>query len=302
MIHIVCNIDENYVEYCGVTLSGLFTYTTDEIFTIHIICSSKVPESSKDRLSNYCANHNATVYFYDVQASLIETFPRKEKDHPSVAAYLRLFMSELLPDTIDKVLYIDCDILINKSIKELWDIPIEDVSIAAVEERPPFDIQSPLRLNYPEKYSYFNSGVMLVNLKKWREKNFVKLCKEYIAVHSESIRYHDQDILNALLYNDKKFISIQWNLMDFFLYLKPDIQPHRIANLQDALISPAIIHFTGSHKPWMHNCDNPYRNLYIRFARQQGWHVIDWKTSLHYHLRILFYKLINKKKSIKVNY
>lgn len=302
MINIVCNIDEKYIEYCGVTLSGLFLHTPDETFSIHIICSSKVPESGKERLKAYCEKHNAQVSFYNVQASLIESFPRREQDHLSVAAYLRLFMSELLPDTIDKVLYIDCDILINGSIKELWETNIDDVSVAAVEERPPFDIQSPFQLGYPAEYSYFNSGVMLINLKKWREKNLVERCKQYIASEYKRIRHHDQDVLNALLYNDKKFISIRWNLMDFFLYLTPDIQFHRTEDLKEAIKAPAIIHFTGSRKPWMHNCDNPYRNLYIRFAKREGWHVIDWKASFHYHLRAILYKLINKKKSIKVSY
>lgn len=302
MIHIVCNIDENYIEYCGVTISGLFVHNPKETFTIHIICSNKVSNEKKDRLKQYCERYKAHIQFYDINAEILESFPIKSQDHLTVATYLRLFMTDLLPNQIDKVLYIDCDILINGPIRELWEIDIEDVSVAAVEERPPFDRQSPIQLGYPEEDSLFNAGIMLINLKRWREKNMTQLCMEYIRNNYVRIHHHDQDVLNALLHNDKKFISIRWNLMDFFLLTKPEIQSYRIDDLKKALQSPSIIHFSGIRKPWMHNCDNPYRNLYIRFAKQQGWHVINWKISLHYHLRALLYKLINKKKTIKVQY
>lgn len=59
-----------------------------------------------------------------------------------------------------------------------------------------------------------------------REK-FVEACKSYIASNYENIKLHDQDVLNALLYKEKQFISIRWNLMDFFLYASPEIQPER---------------------------------------------------------------------------
>ena len=67
----------------------------------------------------------------------------------------------------------------------------------------------------------------------------------------------------------------------------------------DALKSPAIIHFTGKRKPWMYNCDSPFRDQYIRFAKQQGWHVINNKNAIHYFFRKILYKVINKKKTIK---
>ena len=148
MIDIVCSIDENYIEYCGVMLASLFVHTPHEKFRIHIICS-KVDKTGKEKLKVFCEAHQAEVYFYDVDYSLIKDFPIRKQDHLSLAAYLRLFMSELIPSHINKILYLDCDLMVVDSIKELWEKNIDDIAVAAVEERSPFDTESPVVLKYP---------------------------------------------------------------------------------------------------------------------------------------------------------
>ena len=288
MIDIVCNIDENYVEYCGVMLSSLFVHNPQEAFKIHAI-NSNVTLSQKKRLSEFCQKFNTEIRFYDVDFSSIKDFTIKSKDHLSLAAYLRLFMGELLPNTIDKVLYLDCDLMVVSSIKELWETNIDSMALAAVEERPPFDTNSPSSLGYPVEYSYFNSGVMLINLKNWREKKLLEHCKKFIANNYNIIRLHDQDVLNALLYQQRIFLPIRWNIMDFFLFTKPLIQPRRIADLHTAIDHPAIIHFTGKRKPWLHSCDSPYRNQYLALARQYQWNVITWQESIRYYIRKVWY-------------
>lgn len=288
MIDIVCNIDENYVEHCGVMLSSLFVHNYQEKFRIHII-NSNVNPRQKERLATFCKSFNADLFFYDVDFASIQNFPIRAQDHLSLAAYLRLFMSSLLPDSINKVLYLDCDLLVIDSIKELWETDLENFAVAAVEERPPFDTKSPATLGYPTQYSYFNSGVMLVNLKTWRTDNLFERFKSFISNNHDIIKLHDQDVLNALLYEKRKFIPIRWNIMDFFLFTQPKIQERRLDDLKAAIENPAIIHFTGKRKPWAHNCDSPYRKRYIALAHQFGWKVITPKESLRYHIRKIWY-------------
>ena len=304
MIDIVCNIDENYVEYCGVMLTSLFIHNTQERFRIHAI-NSNVTSSRKKRLSGFCNRFNAEICFYDVPFSSIEDFPIKPQDHLSLAAYLRIFMSELLPDTVDKVLYLDCDLMVIDSIKELWETNIEHFSLAAVEERPPYDTDSPVNLGYPVEYSYFNSGVMLINLKRWRETNLSECCRDFIKSNYSKLKLHDQDVLNALLYRQRMFLPIRWNIMDFFLFTRPLIQPRRLPDLHEAIDHPVIIHFTGKRKPWLHNCDSPYRNRYIALARAYQWNVISRKESVRYCIRKAWYALmtstrLQKRRTISV--
>lgn len=288
MIDIVCNIDRNYVEHCGVMLTSLFVNNADLKFRIHII-NTGLSGIEKKRLTGYIEENHMDVSFYDVDFSSIKDFPITKKDHLSLAAYLRLFMPKLLPVDLNKVLYLDCDLLVVDSIKELWNTDLENNSIGVVEERGPFDIESPKVLKYPVEYSYFNSGVMLVNLKKWRENALYERAMKFISANKELIMLHDQDVLNALLYKERKFISIRWNLMDFFLFARPDVQERRLLDWKLAIQRPAIIHFTGKRKPWLRNCDSPYRNQYIKLARQFGWKVTTFRESMFYYLRKAWY-------------
>lgn len=304
MIHIVCNIDTHYVNHCGVMLGSLFLHNRQERFHIHII-NTHVKTEDKKRLSDFCLQYQAITSFYDVDFSIIQNFPIKEKDHLSLAAYLRLFMGELLPHDIKKVIYLDCDLIVINSIAELWNTNIEQVAVAAVEERPPYDTQSPATLGYPQEYSYFNSGVMLVNLAMWRKEKLLEQCKDFISKYPERIRLHDQDVLNALLYQKRKFISIRWNVMDFFLFTHPLVQERRMDDLNSAIRKPAIIHFTGKRKPWAHNCDSPYRKTYLDLAKQLNWKVISPKASFRYHIRGIWYAImtslrIQEKRTIKI--
>lgn len=291
MIDIVCNIDENYIEHCGVMLSSLFIHNSQEDFRIHII-NSNVNLKQKERLITFCQRFNASLHFYDVDFSSIQNFPIRTQDHLSLAAYLRLFMSKLIPDYVDKVLYLDCDLLVVNSIKELWETSVENIAVAAVEERPPYNTKSPASLGYPIEFSYFNSGVMLVNLKLWREENLFDQFKTFITNNYDVIRLHDQDVLNALLYKKRKFISIRWNIMDFFLFTQPKIQKRRLEDLQAAIENPVIIHFTGKRKPWSHSCDSPYRKQYIALAHRYHWNVITPQESIRYHIRKTWYIIL----------
>lgn len=300
MIHIVCNIDINYIEHCGVMLNSLFEYNSSEEFTVHIIYTNALPILKRQRITDFCAKKGVQVLYYNVDFSRIKDFPIESYDHLNLSAYLRLFTPVLLPASISKVLYLDCDMMIIGSIKELWNIEMADYAVVAVEEREPYDKESPKRLNYPTEFSYFNSGVMLLNLDKLRAINFVDMALSFITSNNNVMRFHDQDVLNALLHKDKKFISIRWNVMDFFLYIKPEVQSDRIEDWKESLKCPAIIHFTGPRKPWKYSCDNPFRDTYINYARKNGWDVISFRDSIHYFFRKWLYILINKRKTIRL--
>lgn len=303
MIHIVCNIDSRYVEHCGVMLSSLLLHNPGSAFQVHIL-NMGLTTDDKSRISRLGREHEIDFSFYDIPPSLLAGFPIKQSDHLSLASYLRIFMPRLLPAGIDKVLYLDCDLIVTDSIAGLWETDLAGVAVAAVEERPPFDVESPKILGYPSENSYFNAGVMLVNLKRWREMDLTGQSKAYIAAHSYQIVHHDQDVINALLNNQKKLLSIRWNLMDFFLLVEPDVQERRTDDLKQSMKHPAIIHFTGSRKPWLHHCDSPFRKLYLKIARQHGWRVITPKEQLHYRLRsalyeFLFFLKLKKRKMLK---
>mgnify|MGYP000308479184 CR=1 FL=1 len=105
------------------------------------------------------------------------------------------------------------------------------------------------RLHYPSSDSYFNSGVLLVNLDYWREEGLMSKALDYISKNGSKLVFYDQDVLNALLHDCKLFLPFRYNVQDGFLRRKRRIRPESIAALDQELLHPVIIHYTGGKKP-----------------------------------------------------
>ncbi|MCQ2201196.1 MAG: glycosyltransferase family 8 protein [Bacteroidales bacterium] len=292
---IVINIDSDFVTYAHVMLYSLEECNAETSFSIHIINVGLNDSHKKD----FIVKHpKMDFHFYDVDDNVLKSLPMWRRDYVSPATYLRIFMPELLPSSVDKVLFLDCDTLILDSVSDLWNIDLEsdNLMIAAVEERPPYDTKKPETLNYSVESSYYNAGVALINLKALREANFSQKASLFIAQNRDVILHHDQDIMNALTAGSTKFISCRWNLLDFFTFKKPEIQSRRMDDLKEALRNPAIVHFSNKRKPWHHNCGNPFRDLYLSKATQYGISVAStWELKTKYRLRKILYAILLKK-------
>lgn len=300
MIDIAINIDTDFIPYTHVMLYSLEESNAVESFTIHVI-NIDLSESQKDEFTK---RHPKMIFrFYNVNSELVKSFPMWRKDYVSQATYLRIFMPDLIPSSVDKVLFLDCDTLVLDSIRDFWEIDLNtgNFMIAAIEERPPYDVEKPKTLNYSTDSSYFNAGVALINLKAMREANFCKKASLFIKEYREALRHHDQDIMNALTAGHTMFVSCRWNLLDFFTFKKPNIQSRRLDDLQNALRNPAIVHFSNKRKPWRHNCDNPFRSLYLAKATQYGIPVgSPWELNTKRVLRrVLYTMLIKQSKYLK---
>ncbi|MCQ2235868.1 MAG: glycosyltransferase family 8 protein [Bacteroidales bacterium] len=295
MIDIAINIDSKFVPFAHIMLYSLEEYNAEDTFTIHVL-NIDLNDGHKD---DFISKHPKMAFnFYQVDNNIVKSLPMWRKDYVSPATYLRIFMPELLPSSVNKVLFLDCDTLILGSINDLWntDLDTDNLMIAAVEDRPPYDREKPKALNYDVTYSYYNAGVALFNLKAMRDNNFSHNAAQFIEKYRGVIRHHDQDIMNALTAGHTMFISCRWNLLDFFLFKKPDIQSRRMDDLRDALHNPVIVHFSNKRKPWRHNCDNPYRNLYLQKAAQYGIVVgSSWELHTKYILRKILYAILLKR-------
>lgn len=302
-IDVVCNIDNHYTLYCGVMLTSLFENNPETIFCVHVITDYLTPEN-RTKLANLITGRNNEVFFYKADPALFSECPIGESKHITLATYYRLLIPDLLPSALDKVLYLDCDMIIQSSVRELWETDIEGKALAALEDAPHAAATAAARLHYPSSYSYFNAGLMLINLAYWRKHRVSARAFEYIKEHPQDLLFHDQDVLNYLLHGKAIFISPRWNLMDCFLTPEPQIQPERREALKDAVLSPCIIHFTGNKKPWNPKCENPYKNEYDRYLKLTGWNIstaLPLKYKIRSGFRELLYRSgIKKRKFIRL--
>jgi len=180
---------------------------------------------------------------------LTSCFRIPEGSHITNPTFLRLYISELLPSEIEKVLYLDIDILINSSLEPLFSLNFSTPICA--------ELNVPKALGNGEHLQghnapYFNAGVMLINMKKWRE---MKLLDQFIEIGSQRIYpFVDQDILNIVFRNNWTRLGREFNYLH--LYGSDENDP----SYSDF---PSIIHFSGS-KPWNETSVTQFVSKYRR--------------------------------------
>lgn len=257
---IACGIDSNYVEHLITMLNSLFSNNKPLKFRIFIL-SFDLTNDNKQIIKSWIENQKQEVLFIDINPEQLVNFPIFDDGYISPATYLRLFIPSLLPISIDKVLYLDSDIIVNTNIEKLLNTDISSYALAAVEDAPNNSVVTSKEPSQP----YFNAGVLLLNLKKLRKIDFLNTAVEFIQKNKSILHFHDQDVLNALLGNQAKMLPIQWNMLDCFYNTPPKIQQKYLSALKNTNKKNCIIHFSGIIKPWHKASIHPLTRLYFKY-------------------------------------
>lgn len=245
---IVFTIDEKFTRFCAVAIASLLKHNKTEEICFHIV-TDNLTEKSKTILSELAKQSGACTYFYHVPKEKTEGYQVKAMSHRiSLATFYRCMLPSLLPSQLSKAIYLDSDILVLDSIKEIWNTDLNNIAIAGIEEARSKEDKHCDRLGYAPSYRYINAGVLLINLDYWRKYNIEEKCRQYYAKNIDRMLYNDQDLLNALLYDKKAVIPTRYNVQDAF-YRKfnkgNSLPPEYKSTYQDALLHPAILHYTN---------------------------------------------------------
>lgn len=287
MIHIACNIDSNFTRHCAVTLVSLFANNPSEKFCIHIV-APELPDQDQETLRTLAARHGSEVRFYFPPVGLLAGFSiKKFGKRISMATYYRCMFSAILPEEVEKVLYLDCDIVILDDISDFWNTDLSGLAVACVEDIGSDEQERYEVLKYDARHSYFNAGVLLINLAWWREHHMDRLCVDYFNTYPERIRFNDQDLLNALLHEHKLFVPLKWNMQDGFYRYGIDRKVSDWPAFREELLHPVILHYTNK-KPWNYDSMHPLRGEYYKYLDMTPWKGERPLSSLKARLQRLF--------------
>ena len=272
-MEIAACFDHNFVMPTGVMIYSVCANNRDAEINFHLLVNENVTaQDRKDLMGTIAGFNNKKLLFYPIKDTIIGKVPLSKQW--STAIYYRFFLAVFLPHTIDKVLFLDSDIIVRNSLDSLWNTNIEDYSLAAVFDSA-LDANSETynRLHYSSKAGYFNSGVMLINLDYWRKIDAVKTFFEYVDSHYEALDYFDQDVLNAVFYQQKLLLSPKYNFQNAFMFSTPKYDCEKYGEeVTSAMNDPVIVHFTDS-KPWYkYDRDpNPYNSTFYKYQDQTQW-------------------------------
>lgn len=260
-MNIAVSLNSKYMQYTYVMLESLFINNTSEPEIVVFVLNNDLTSEDTSLLNSLAEKYSRIMNFIHIDRN---TFP---KDLPfneawSLETYFRLMLTDILPADIDRVLYLDVDMIVDKSLSNLYYTDFEGTNFIACHDMTVGERFNDYRDSFFEKFSnitdcYFNAGMMIWNIKKLREEGYS--FSKYMEL-AKSFNYHlfafDQDLLNYMHYGQVLYV-------DEILY---DLFSKKAYNAgitySDVKAATVITHFAGM-KPW--------EGQYIHYEIEQLW-------------------------------
>lgn len=265
--YIVIVSDESYTQHAAVMLCSLFETNPDKIFAIYFF-TIDISKEGQQHLSQLCEKYKSTISFIVCPIEKISDLPIGQWN---IIMYLKLFMPQLLPTSIERCLFLDVDMIINSDIAKLYHTDLSNNVIAATEDIPDC-IKHKQRIGLQQDDLYINSGVMVCDLSKWRIMEQKQPIFDFTHTIASKI-LNEQDVIALYFKNNIKTLPIRWNMVTFYYMRKPKIFNKYLPQLKEAKRNPGIIHFACPIKPWFRDCNHPFGYTYRRYLEHTPWYM-----------------------------
>ena len=250
-MNILITIDNRYTEPARVMLSSLLRKNKGTQFDIYVLHSSLTGENIA-ALESVLEPGRSKLHTVKITTDgLLDSAPTTDR-YPK-EMYFRIFAARYLPEQLDRILYLDPDIVVNGSLTDLYEMPLDGYLIAAATHVHEIMRKiNVIRLDMHEDGTYINSGVLLMNLRALREEQDCNEVFDYIKKYKYLLMLPDQDVLSGL-YSDRiiPIDACRYNMTErLFRYCRMDDDTKDINWVRS---NSAIIHYCGRNKPWKEN-------------------------------------------------
>lgn len=270
-LNIAVASDTNYAGFVSVLLVSLFENNKDfEFITIYLL-SNGIAEQKIDEIRKNITKGRGELVVCDI--SNIEH--RLSVDVPptiSITAYSRLFIASLVPENIEKILYMDVDAIVVGSLFKLWNHDEKEILVSGVLDD--VSLFAKKAIDLPQTSPYINSGFMLMNLNLWRECNIEKKIVDYLIAHDGKVYHHDQGLINAICQDRIRILPINYNMVtNFFVFPYSSFKQtpfYSEDEFKDGIANPVFLHFTAgvAGRPWMKGCRHPLTHLFLDYLEK----------------------------------
>ncbi len=257
-LNIAFGIDENFARPMGVAMTSVMLNNSQEKVNFHVFTDG-IKEEDLRRLQSVAEQFAAVIKIYYIDASIFEKL--RSTMQWSIATYYRFIMGQTLHGEVERILYLDADIICLGALRDLFEIDFAGKTIAAVNDV--IDAYNfPIRMKKINITSgkYFNAGMMCIDIMRWHEKKISEHALQKLADEPERYDYLDQDVLNVLLENDIFFLDRTYN----YLYN----MERNDAPIPDGV---KLLHYATRQKPWHRWCVHPLTEHFANCARQSPW-------------------------------
>lgn len=256
-VHIAYGIDNNYARCMATSIASFCINNPNQQFTFHIMADG-LSVKTKEKIEQLAKYYKINIYVYEINTNFLSTLPTKI--YLTTATYFRFLLPLILKD-IEKVYYVDADIICLQNARNIFEASLNDNIIGAVSDLPWMNKKRNKALNLVN-HVYFNAGMLVIDIKKWNKFNTFEKVLQVIQENPHKFRYLDQDALNLVLKGYIQYFDTIYNCIDINSVNKQDI---------------VLLHFAANPKPWSicwdisPNCNDFNRDVYQYYEKKTPW-------------------------------
>lgn len=269
----------------GVVVTSVGINVTSDDVMMYLLHNG-LKDSTVKRLQKIANRYNVGLKFLEIDLGILKDCPTNTKLHyANVMTYARFLLPSMLAN-LDKVIYLDCDLVVCKDLKSLWETDVNDIAVAMAPDYNYNNEETLGRLG-GHVSNYLNSGVIVMNLDYWRKHDVQNRLLSYIIDKGKELIYNDQDALNVILDDERKQLSARYNVTPYYFHRNLDNYPKEMhEEIREARIDPVVFHYLGPIKPWSLGCYLPGKKLFMKYQGLSGWrHVVIQK---HFFKRLVY--------------
>lgn len=299
MMNILYCTDDNYAMITGISIISLLENNPDTDIVIHVIIDN-VSAVNRNKLLEVGQKYKTPIKLYEMPNWNNRLSVDINVQMWSLSAFSRLFVSEVITEPIDRLLYLDCDIMVTNSISDLYNCDLNNYWAAGVQDCLSIFKRS---AGFKDCDKYFNSGVLLLNEKQIRKDGVERMFAKYICDLKGNVPYADQTVINAVMAERIKEVHPKYNIMTpLFVYAYDNMalmndysNYYSKKEISDAISLPTLVHFTNGcyvGRPWQTNCQHPLVAEYLRYK-----YISPWKDIPLYTFKQSFWSYLKQYKN-----
>lgn len=274
--------DDAYAALAGISIYSLLENNKDCNSIRFYIVDSGISKINREKIENLIIESGQEITFYEMPGFARTLGNDIDVGRWNINVYSKLFVGGILPDDVHKVISVDCDTVIVKSLEELWNTDVSSAIVAGVNEAMSKHYRR--YLGKEDKDYYFNSGLLVFNVDAMRKENYEAKFLECMKKYGSSLAYLDQDAINAVVPNNRMVaVSPKFNAITpiFCCSYQELIKTRRAsayyteAEFNEARKEPHIIHFTtffmNDLRPWFEGSQHPKLDEFLKYKNASPW-------------------------------
>ena len=251
-INVCLSCDDKYSKYAGVVIASILSNAKTSDSLAFYVLDGGISNAKKEQILSLKSIKDCKIEFIKINPSDFDEYQKVcTHKYITIATYYRLKLATLLPE-ISKIIYFDCDMVVNSSLEELFNVNLDNYLVAGVHDIDKKTVQ--------KNPNYVNAGMLVFNLDLIRKENIEEKFLKYTKENLSTITCGDQTIINEVCIEKIKVLDDTWN-----------VQTSDFMNRSNYTNKPKVIHYIAKNKPWCRASLCYFKNCYLKYLQLTPW-------------------------------